>query len=473
MRNRFLRTLPILLAASVISSSAAGRKPEEIKKLLVHVVDEQKRAPGMAIGIIDESGTNVYVHGVCERDKTNLIDGDTLFEIRSITKVFTTALLQDMVDRGEVKLDDPISKYLPASVKTPKEGNREITLLDLAMQTSGLPSTPDKMAPKDGDDPWADYTVEQMYEGLGKAKLSHVKGWEVDFSNFGMGLLGHILALRAGTNYEALVISRICEPLGMTNTRVVLTAEMKARLATGYSVVGPPAKNWGFLTWQGCRLHSSVNDMVKFLSAEMGHGPEQLCASMAQTQTARKTVHSFLGVFALKIGLGWWRLVAPESDDVIEQNGGMGGGFRTVIEFDASKKCGVIVLANEANDVDDICDRILNPDYSTLHKFTAPQQRKAVSIDPAIYDHYVGEYKLGWSERLTITRNGDHLVAQRSGKMECPYEIFPESKTDFFYTAMDEQIHFVTNAAGETTQLLFIDEGKNQKAKKITPPKHQ
>src|SRR5262249_40874125 len=130
-------------------------------------------------------------------------------------------------------------------------------------------------------------------------------GSTVEYSNFGVGLLGHILALRAGTDYEALVISRICEPLGMTNTRVVLSPAMKPHLATGHSVVGPPVKNWGSLALQGDgALYSSANDLLKFLAAQMGHGPQQLCASMAKTQPARKNIGLFM-----KMGLGWAHLV--------------------------------------------------------------------------------------------------------------------------------------------------------------------
>jgi D-alanyl-D-alanine-carboxypeptidase/D-alanyl-D-alanine-endopeptidase len=468
MRNLTLPVLSILLVMSVISSSAAGRKPREINQLMVQIVDEQKRAPGIAIGIIDATGTSVYVRGACERGKTNRIDGDSLFEIGSITKVFTTTLLQDMVDRGEVKLDDPISKYLPASVKTPVQGKREITLLDLAMHTSGLPSLPENITPKDGDDPWADYSVEQMYECLANTKLVHKIGSKVDYSNFGVGLLGHILALRADTNYEALVISRICEPLGMTNSRIVLTSEMKSHLATGHSAVGPPVKNWGCLALQGDgALYSSMNDMLKFLAANMGRGPQQLCASMAKARPARKRVAPFM-----KIGLGWMHLSGFDFD-ATWHNGGT-GGYRTFIGFDLANKCGAVVLMNEANDVDDVGYRLVEPDtYDSLDKFKAPQQRTVASIDPAIYDHYIGDYKLSRRETLTITRSGDHLIAQSNGTMEFPYAIFPESKTDFFYTATDAQVHFVTNAVGDATQLVFIDGGKKQKGTKVPPEKPQ
>jgi D-alanyl-D-alanine-carboxypeptidase/D-alanyl-D-alanine-endopeptidase len=461
MRNVILWMLQVFVVASALSSKAAGRSPQEIKQLLGQCVDEQKRAPGIVVGVIDTRGTNIYAHGVCERGKTNEVNGDTLFEIGSITKVFTTALLQDMVDRGEVKLEDPISKYLPASVKTPKEGRREITLLDLAMHTSGLPSLPDNLAPKDGDDPWADYTVEQMYECLGKCKLRHRIGSKVDYSNFGMGLLGHILALRAGTNFEALVVSRICEPLGMESTRITLSPEMKARLATGHSVVGQPVKNWGSLALQGDgALYSSVNDMLKFLAANMGRGPVSLCASMAKTHVPRKKVMIFM-----RIGLGWMHL-AGFGIDLIWHNGGT-GGYRSYVGFDKSG-CGVVVLANEANDVDDIGRRIVLPDvYGKLDKFKEPKQRTAVKIDPAVYDHYLGEYRFNRHESITISREAERLVAKASGPKEFGYTVLPESDTVFFYTAADAQIHFVTNGAGDATQLILFQDGKKQKAVKV------
>ena len=86
-----------------------------------------------------------------------------MFEIGSVTKVFTTLLLQDMLERGEMRLGDPVAKFLPASVKVPVRGGREITLLDLATHTSGLPRLPDNLTPKADENPYADYTAEQLY----------------------------------------------------------------------------------------------------------------------------------------------------------------------------------------------------------------------------------------------------------------------------------------------------------------------
>jgi D-alanyl-D-alanine-carboxypeptidase/D-alanyl-D-alanine-endopeptidase len=138
----------------------------------------------------ERAATKVVAYGQRERGKNEPVDGDTLFEIGSVTKVFTTLLLQDMADRKEVKLDDPIGKYLLRNVKTPRRDGREITLLDLATHTSGLPDAPDNFHRTDGDDPWADYTVAQMYDFLSHYALPRAIGTTYEYSNVGMGLLG-------------------------------------------------------------------------------------------------------------------------------------------------------------------------------------------------------------------------------------------------------------------------------------------
>ena len=100
------------------------------------------------------------------RDGEEQPEGDTAFEIGSITKVFTSILLADMVERGELALDDPIAKFLPESVQVPGSEGRPITLRDLATHRSGLPRMPENFAPADVDNPFADYTLEQMHQFL-------------------------------------------------------------------------------------------------------------------------------------------------------------------------------------------------------------------------------------------------------------------------------------------------------------------
>ena len=105
-------------------------------------IDQNKMGVGIVVGIVDEHGSRVFSYGKTKKDGIEDVNGDTLFEIGSITKVFTSLLLEDMVDHGELRLDDPIGKFLPADVKTPSYKGKEITLVDLATHTSGLPRVP-------------------------------------------------------------------------------------------------------------------------------------------------------------------------------------------------------------------------------------------------------------------------------------------------------------------------------------------
>src|SRR5271163_2425041 len=113
-----------------------------------------------------------------------------------MTKVFTSLALMDMVQKGEVAVTDPVSKYLPARVKVPERNGKKITLQDLSTQSSGLPRMPSNFHPKDDLNPYADYSVEQLYQFLSGYQLKRDIGEKYEYSNLGVGLLGHVLSLR-------------------------------------------------------------------------------------------------------------------------------------------------------------------------------------------------------------------------------------------------------------------------------------
>src|SRR5207249_49540 len=131
-----------------------------------------------------------------------------------------------MVQRGEVCLDQPVGELLPASVKVPSKDGVAITLLHLTTQTSALPRMPDNFDPADGANPYADYTPEKLYQCLATIELSRKPGEKYDYSNLGVGLLGHALSLKAGRSYESLLIERIFRPLGMKETKITLDDDM-------------------------------------------------------------------------------------------------------------------------------------------------------------------------------------------------------------------------------------------------------
>jgi CubicO group peptidase (beta-lactamase class C family) len=452
------KLLIITILASIFGLTCKADAPpvSRIKEVLQHCVEKQHRAPGIVVGLIDKNGITVVPWGKRDDGKANDIDGDTIFEIGSITKVFTSLLLQDMANHGELQLDDPISKFLPGSVTVPTRNGKEITLRSLATHTSGLPPLPTNLSPQDDSNPYADYTVEQMYQFLSSYKLRRNVGAKSQYSNFGVGLLGHILALRAGTNYEALVVNRICAPLNMTSTRITLTPELQAHYAIGHNESGELVGNWDLPTLAGAgALRSSVNDLLKLLSAEMGFTASPLSDAMQKTQTPQKGTG-----FLSKTGLAWQ---IDTLGGIIWHNGGT-GGYRSYIGFTKDKTLGVVVLANSANDVDDIGQYLLG-DRDSVADFTAPTRHFEAKIDYSIYDQYIGQYKLAAAAIFTITRKQNQLYVQLTGQQPLP--IYPESKTDFFCKLVDAQITFGSDESGTAPYLVLHQNGIDQTAKRM------
>lgn len=277
-----------LLLQARVTRAQAGITDDEIKSILRDRIDVAKKSVGIVVGLVDEKGVRIISYGKASQNSEQMVNGDSVFEIGSVTKVFTATLLADMVERGQVSLNDPISKYLPRSVKTPTRNGKEITLLDLSSQTSGLPRMPGNFTPRDVQNPYADYSVAQMYEFISGYTLTRDIGAKYEYSNLGVGLLGHILALRAGKDYETLVRTRICSPLKMNSTRITLTPAMQARLATGHNPVRLPVPNWDLPTLAGAgALRSTVNDMLKFVAANLGLKKSPLLAAMQKTHQSR------------------------------------------------------------------------------------------------------------------------------------------------------------------------------------------
>src|SRR5262249_23511305 len=236
---------------------------EEIREILIKRVDQQKQAVGIVVGVIEPAGRRVVPYGNLANGDPRTLDGDTIFEIGSVSKVFTSLLLADMVSRKEVALDDPAAKYLPEHVKMPERSGKSITLLDLSTHSSGLPRLPNNLRPKDPRNPYAGYSVDDLYQFLSGYSLPRDPGSEFEYSNLGGGLLGHVLACRAGTDYESLIGIRITRPLSMPDTRITLSSSMKKRMATGHNALLAPVLNWDFPSLAGAgALRSTANDML-------------------------------------------------------------------------------------------------------------------------------------------------------------------------------------------------------------------
>ena len=309
---------------------------------------ESGQHPGIVVGILEDGERRTIAHGVRVKGGDS-VDAHTVFEIGSINKVFTAVLLAEMVRRGEVRLDDPIAGFLPSSVRVPERAERQITLMDLATHYSGLPRLPGNLEPADSENPYADYTVQDLYRFLSGYRLERDIGERFEYSNLGVGLLGHVLATRAGTSYEAALAERVLEPLKLDETRIALTPPMAERLATGHTAKGRATKNWdiGALTGAG-GLRSTANDMLTFAAAHFDSGgvlfPSLRMALRAQRPVDRTGSDS--------VGLAWM-LMRRNGHPVAWHNGGT-GGYRSFLGLDRERRWAVVVLTNAAVSVDDI-----------------------------------------------------------------------------------------------------------------------
>ena len=209
------RTITVALA---LVATGANAEPPDIQTILDERV-EAGLTPGIVVGVLHDDGSTEFISaGTLQAGGTTMVDEHTIFEIGSITKVFTALIAARMEEHELLSLDDPVQQHLPAQIKVPTKDGQTITLRHLATHTSGLPRMPDNFHPADPTNPYADYTPEHMYAFLGDHDLADPPGTGPAYSNLGMGLLGHVLELRADKAYEDLVQTEVCGPLNMTST---------------------------------------------------------------------------------------------------------------------------------------------------------------------------------------------------------------------------------------------------------------
>jgi D-alanyl-D-alanine-carboxypeptidase/D-alanyl-D-alanine-endopeptidase len=440
---------------------------DEIREILVKRIDQQKQAVGIVVGIIEPDGRRVVAYGNLANGDPRTLDGDTIFEIGSISKVFTSLVLADMVNRKEVTLGDPVGKYLPENVRMPERNGKSITLLDLSTHSSGLPPLPGNLK-QDPCNPHADYSVNDLYQFLSGYTLWRDPGSEYEYSNLGAGLLGHLLACRAGTDYENLVRVRITEPLGMPDTGMTLSSSMEQRMATGHNAMLTPVANSDLptpLAGAGA-LRSSANDMLMFLETFLGYRESPLAPAMKAMLEVRRPAGQS------EIGLGWL-IYSTDGREIVWHNGKT-GGFYSFVGYDPKARIGVVVISNATRSgVDDIGLHLLNPKL-LLANPEPPKQHTEIHIDPKLLDNYTGRYQVTPNLIFEITRDDDRLFGQgftqiNGQAMVLPkFELFAEGEKNFFARVADHQITFETGPEGRATSLILHRAGRDMPAARLS-----
>jgi len=353
---------PILLGCLWAPAALAAQSafpPDSVIRAILERRVASGRSAGIVVGLLAPDGTTRFFSTGDAGPGKRPLDRNSVFEIGSVTKVFTGTLLADMSIAGDVALDEPVQKYLPAGVTMPEHEGHAITLAHLATQSSGLPRLPTNFRPADMRDPYADYTADRLHEFLNGYALQRDPGAQYEYSNLGVGLLGHVLSLAAGVTWEDLVKRRILDPLGMTHTGIALTPWMRDRLVAGHDAAGDTVRLWnmGVLAGAGA-LRSDAVDMLAFLAANVRADTSRLGRSMSLAHAPRAGA----GSPAMEIGLACHRL-SLGGDTIVWHNGGT-AGFRTFAGFRPSSGAAVVVLTNSAGQgSDDIGIHLLNPAF--------------------------------------------------------------------------------------------------------------
>jgi serine-type D-Ala-D-Ala carboxypeptidase/endopeptidase len=443
--------LPLVLLSASRSNDAFALAPTDVNESnLIQTV--QKRFEG------DRSGLCVAVAYIAEKTsqaifcadpkRAQKITADTPFEIGSITKTMTAALVADLVAQGKMSLSDPIAKYLPADVKVPDYQGQVMTVQHIVTHTSGLPALPRRMGNGPGDNPYSKLTEKLLLDSLGDVTLTRAPGSKLEYSNFAMMVLSYAVARANNTDYETLLKQKLFEPLGMKNAFVDKPPKDVVQ-AQGHLANRGPTAAWTLstnLAGVGA-VKASLNDMTQYAKASMGESSTSAANTIIKRiESAQKSLYS---EGDSKIGMNWFSRKLAGGTDVYEHDGATGGFTSNIVVDRINKRAVVILSDSNGADIGKFSHHLLD---STV---PAGQARRPVKPDASLLNAIVGEYMLSTLPTKLTQRDGK-LFIQARGQPE--FEMGYDSSDTFYILAFNATMKAVKTDAGYALT-MFQDGG--------------
>jgi len=390
-------TLIIIKSSLVFASS----ETETIKQLVEHSI-AKKKAVGVSIAIIEDNKVEYLNFGLINKNKRQSTTSNNLFEIGSISKTFTSMALASMVKEGKVKLDDPVQKYLPSTVKVPARNGKVITLLSLANHTSALPRLPNNMPFGDPTDPYADYSFELMYE---------------------------------------------------SDTFITVPESHASLFSDGHGADLNKAKHWQLPTLAGAgAIISNLTDMAKYLKANLNQKPLNKVVSLTHQQTTE------LGIKGPKVGLAWF-IAEHKNGTYLWHNGGT-GGFRSFIGFDKENNKGIVILENTSNGMDTLGNAYLTGTLDKLKSDTF----NVIEVESAKLKLLNGHFELMPGFAIHVTNQESQLFIQATGQGRIP--LTAKSELEFVNLQVQAKIVFDVDDKGQAISLTLFQAGQELKGAK-------
>jgi CubicO group peptidase (beta-lactamase class C family) len=418
----------------------------------VEVPLRNKSLQAVSLGVIQREGRVTAHAGTLAPDNPAAPDDRTIYEIGSITKVFTALLLADAVVRGEVTLDTPIAKLLPPDTVLPDGAGDRITLRMLATHTSGLPRTPVEIPTGDFRNPYARYSEADLWASLRKVKLDSPPGTKAEYSNLGAGLLGTLLARRAGKTYPELIESRIAAPLGMKDTVVTMPDALRPRFAPGFSSAGQAWSQWDFIALAGAGgIRSTMADMMRFAEATLRPEGTPLKAAIDLAYEKQELAAT---ISPGGQALGW--LVG--GDKATHWHNGMTGGFHAAIYVNRGLGIASVVLTNRSTPAGtEIAEGLVRRAAGMPERVIPNRDRAEIAVATDLLDRYAGTFRLSPKMTLTFERRNQSLFVTPTG--QATDRLFAAEPHVFFSRRVPADLVFEVPADGGPATAVTLKQG--------------
>ncbi|HEX8162645.1 MAG TPA: serine hydrolase [Pyrinomonadaceae bacterium] len=436
----FLFLLPALAAAQDL-----GPKIDEYMQAAV----KAERFSGAILVARDGKVVAAKGYGMADLENDVPNTPETKFRLGSITKQFTSASIMLLQERGKLSVRDSVCKYVAPC----PEAWQPVTLHHLLSHTAGVPNLtgfPDYQKTK--REP---ASVESVVARFRAMPLDFKPGADWKYSNSGYILLGYVIEKVTGGPYEKFVTESIFEPLKMTSTGYDHADEIIKHRAHGYAPRGERSVNAEYIDMSiphaAGALYSTVGDLYLWDQALY---TDKLLKKQSLDAVYTPVLRDY--------GYGW-NVVKLLNRKAYAHGGGIEGFVTYIVRF-PEERATVIVLSN----LEGTSASRVGRDLSAImfgEKYEVPVERAVVKVDPKIYDAYAGEYEVAPGVVLSVTREGDSLMAQPTNQRKL--ELFPASETNFFSKVVRVEVTFVKDAQGRVTNLVVNQGGRQQTAKKI------
>ncbi|WP_165305009.1 serine hydrolase [Pedobacter sp. SYP-B3415] len=303
----------------------------------------------MAIALVNDSRCDTLYYGSPVRNQATHVNPETLFEIGSISKTFTGAVLAAALRSGKISLDEDIRKYLPGKFPGLEFNGKPITVRQLASHRSGLPRMPANFESQAGysrSDPYRSYSRTALLNYLSDLKPDTLPGVRELYSNLGIAILGLVLESAMKMPVDEQIRTVVLSPLGMQHTTFDAN-QARGTKAVGYNgQTGAATSMWTMNDFNAAGgLKSNLPDMVSYVKENLK--PRLAVSRLAQQRIAGSGLRGS--------GLCW---IIDGRHDLVWHNGGT-AGFSSYLGFKPGSGRGVVVLSNSDTNVDDLANRLL------------------------------------------------------------------------------------------------------------------